>query len=41
MDDFAYIDACGSAIGLLPVLGQMTGTLELFVKVRGAVVCGG
>ena len=38
--DFAYVDTCGSTIWLLPILGKVTDTLKLFVKVRGAVVCG-
>lgn len=41
MVDFAYVDARGSAVWLLPVPGEMTGTFELFVKIYGAVVCGG
>ena len=41
MVDFAYIDACGSAVGLLPVPGEVTSAFELFVKIYGAVVCGG
>ena len=38
--DFAYVDACGSTIWLLPILGKVTGTPKLFVKIRGAVICG-
>ena len=41
MVDFAYVDACGSVVWLLPVFRQMTGTFELFVKIHGAVICGG
>ena len=41
MVDFEYVDACGSIVRLLPVSGEMAGTLELFVEIYGAVVCGG
>lgn len=37
--DFAYVDACGSTVWLLPILGKVTGTPKLFVKIRGAVIC--
>ena len=40
MVDFAYVDTYGSTIWLLPILGKVTGTLKLSVKVRSAVVCG-
>ena len=38
--DFAYVDACGLDVLFLPVPGEMTGTLELLVKISGAVICG-
>ena len=41
MIDFAYVDNYGSTIWLLPTPGNETGgTLKLFVKIYGAVVCG-
>ena len=39
--NFAYVDACGSTIWLLLILGKVTGTPKVFVKIRGAVVCRG
>ena len=40
MVDFAHVDACGPAGGLLPVFGNVAGAFELFVEVDRAVVCG-
>ena len=38
--DFAYVDTCGLIIWLLPIFGKVTGAPKLFVKIRGAVICG-
>ena len=38
--DFAYVDTCGLTIWLLPIFGKVTGASKLFVKIRGAVICG-